>query len=502
MATYNKIQFIAFEIKTSPKKDPKTGKEEYVGIPCTKQEDGRMLCPQDIEMRCQLMLDAILTAQQKACQDKDVLKVFMAPEFFFRGPNGAYEMENAADVIAKLQDMVKDSQWQGWMFVFGTIVAVSYQTKKQYWFFGKQVIDTGKVKEAYNFSLVQVGGYSPDAAENHCRVVMKEFKSGIDFLGTPGEGFSDEDVKHLDASVLPGVGREQSQVGYSGLSVFDFSEIMSGLVQTSPPIVTIPPAKINFALDICLDHSTQRTAKSPLLPGGNMVQVQLIPSCGMSIIPNSLVIPPGGFVFNVDGYWGCDSSDLKRASGVHVLNPYTFPSVKCPVQVTHFSPPQPVVDVTEIFDSATPGNIRIYESVNTPPPQQVDCNFIVKELIHEVDGNTNLKFRFFIGYNLIGELYKNFLYVVFIKKNPSYTELSDIIDIPREESKEANYDHTFLGAKYYIETYYDKGNFSQSGKNYDYGIFLKISKDGVNLQEGFFCPIEGKIDIPSSPPVK
>lgn len=491
MATYNKIEFIAFEIKTAPEKDTSSGtkKYKYIGIPCIQQSDGRMFCQQDLDARCQLMMDAILTAQKESKSNSDVLKVFMAPEFFFRGPMGAYEMEDAEKVIKKLQDMVQGKEWEGWMFIFGTIVAASYKTK-DYNTGTKiiQVIDPASVKEVYNFALVQMGGYLGEPAYNHCRVVQKEFKSPIDFIKSPDEGLSHSDVKHLDTASDSGIGKEQSQVNYSGLSIFDFSEVVFN------------GSTLNTALDICLDHSQQRTAKSPLLPGGNMVQIQLIPSCGMTIQPYSLVTQPGGFAFNVDGISTNGRSDLKKVSTYHVLDSIAYSSQSFPVQVTGFSPPQPSVNVTQIFDSATPGTIRIYEQIAPPLPKPVECIFITKG-DKKKDGETTIYLKFFYRYDLKGEFEAAFLYI--LMKGKTKKKLSDIVEIPQGKGSQITYVLNFDSSKYNIKTYYEKGSF---GANLDYGIYIDINKEvGMSPQSimsGFYCPLEGKIDIPSSPPLK
>lgn len=58
----------------------------------------------------------------------NVLKIFMLPEFFFRGPNGAYSLSDLDEggllitLADYLYDFVKDPAYEDWLFVFGTVI--------------------------------------------------------------------------------------------------------------------------------------------------------------------------------------------------------------------------------------------------------------------------------------------------------------------------------------------------------------------------------------------
>uniref|UniRef100_A0A7S4EMU4 Uncharacterized protein n=1 Tax=Pseudo-nitzschia australis TaxID=44445 RepID=A0A7S4EMU4_9STRA len=115
----------------------------------------------DVRERLRIMKDAIETAyienkNGNGNNDKEVLKIFAAPEFFFRGLSGAYDFsedpkrldkifgfnhttKNDTDdddddemcsenspvcaVLLGLQEMVQDKRFEDWLFLFGTIVA-------------------------------------------------------------------------------------------------------------------------------------------------------------------------------------------------------------------------------------------------------------------------------------------------------------------------------------------------------------------------------------------
>ena len=98
------------------------------------------------------MKDSLEKAYTESILDKDILKIFVAPEFYFRGLNGAYDFEddpsrldkifgynhttktknNENEVCAEgpvcailqgLQDLVEDERFQDWFFLFGTVIA-------------------------------------------------------------------------------------------------------------------------------------------------------------------------------------------------------------------------------------------------------------------------------------------------------------------------------------------------------------------------------------------
>ncbi|WAS95659.1 hypothetical protein [Nannocystis punicea] len=293
---YTHVQFIAYEIGTAPANtvwdDDVIDSGTYLGL---KRLD------LDVETRCRLMLRAIQTARDNLPHgsspptapedDGTTLTVFVAPEFFFRGPQGAYPMEDVQRAIGLLQAMVAEDRWKDWIFCFGTILGVSAPAIGS-----PPVIDPTTVKEVYNFSLIQKGGTAA-RGDAGARVVVKELKSGIDFIAgaATDDGLLWAAVEHLDPSRAPGPGREQQRVNYDGAGIFDLDGITWGL-------------------EICLDHDGEaggRLLNSPQLPGAAEVQVQLVVSCGMSIVEENVVAKQGGYVFGCDGL-GDASSNLER----------------------------------------------------------------------------------------------------------------------------------------------------------------------------------------------
>lgn len=344
---YNNVRFIGYVIDTAPELNP-DGSKIYAGLPNPQL---------DLEARCKLMLSAMGTAFEALPHptasppsspppSDDTLNVFMAPEFFFRGPSGAYRMEDVQQIITTLQGYTTDPGWGDWVFVFGTILGVSSPTLKT----PPYDIDPLARKEVYNFALVQQGGEGAQG-DAGAVVVMKELMSGVDFIATAPtpRGLLLGEVEHLAPSTTGGPGREQQVVNYDGAGVFSL-------------------AGITWGLEVCLDHrdSVRRLQKSPQLPGENLIQLQLVPSCGMGVQAPSVVTQFGGYVFNCDGSGAARHSTLAEQvpplTGIPLSSSAPVPNV--PITLDNGTQ----VDISDIYPSG-PGVVNLYP-VRAIPAQQ------------------------------------------------------------------------------------------------------------------------------------
>ncbi len=100
----DKVQFVAFNI---------TPPGTYKGDPDPSK---------DLGMRCLLMKDAVdkALAHGSVVHDDEVLKIFMAPEFYFRGLDGAYPEEMLSSVMEQLRPHVQKNAFKNWLFCFGS----------------------------------------------------------------------------------------------------------------------------------------------------------------------------------------------------------------------------------------------------------------------------------------------------------------------------------------------------------------------------------------------
>ena len=109
---YNYFQFIGYEIETG----------KYMGLDATPddEDDAR----KDFLGRCKIMAEAIDVAFPNAEASADTMKVFVAPEFYFRGIQGAYPVTMLHEIIDALRKHVNDPKFKDWLFVYGSAIGL------------------------------------------------------------------------------------------------------------------------------------------------------------------------------------------------------------------------------------------------------------------------------------------------------------------------------------------------------------------------------------------
>ena len=359
---YKNAQFVSYVINTFPK-DIGGGVQKYLGVANAEK---------DIRKRCQIMRNAIAqaTASTNIVQNANTLKIFMAPEFYFRGDGGAYPIELVSSIMEDIRKMISLKKYEHWIFVLGT--ALGY-------------LEDSGTKEIMNIALVQKGG-SQELDAQHTLIVYKEYISHIDFikmfhpcsnpsctgyaicntchapynpswhnplsrlvlvgntrsLVSPVQGSRDVLSSKINST---GKGREKTQSGLGGQGIFT----MGG---------------VTFGLEVCLDHAKKRLRDSPPARGDNEIQIQLIPSAGMSIVQDAVACKKRGLIFNVDG-GGFGHAFVNRNIGDYG-HPYLekhppFPSY---IYTSRINILNPVSDWNLYFQD--PGHIGIFDPLPIP----------------------------------------------------------------------------------------------------------------------------------------
>lgn len=379
MSQFSKIQFISWEIPSMPFM-PMPRKEKhygfYPGIVRGKDLRADYLgqC-EDIEARADFTEVAMFNALAAADPDPATLKVFLAPEFLYRGAAGAYHetlLEGWEDhapeafglpkpfksawpgLFGRLKGLARREEFAQWVFVFGTAVSVDFAD-------ASGTNSDTPVGLISNTALVQCGG--PDGDEYLAR---KYYKSNIDFLYFNADQlyrqYLDQDVKAVDEYRKLLVESENSPV-------FSFAEICDS---TDQPI--------EFGLEICLDHASNPISgkkEGYLRASDKKVRVQLVPSCGMGLRAGSLSLdaPVGGHAFavncdglvNLDGTHGCHtqvcnesgqllltgSGNGTQSSGQAALVKVKQTKIITPVGATS------AIELWNLIDDASTGQLRV-----------------------------------------------------------------------------------------------------------------------------------------------
>jgi hypothetical protein len=286
--------------------------------------------------QCRAMMDAIDTAYSaydkstKTTAETETLKVFMAPEFYFRGSQGAYDMATIAKILPMLREKTREARFKDWLFVLGTAIAATFVEGCRYCGTKDRISRAaarGYICDAChrqmntlvpvgamidNVALIQKGG---EDDYNNSYVIQKEFISHIDFRRAlpppppptrgpqlprvhalpdwngPAPNARNIEIMGRTLPALPPTGsRDLLKTGRSKFQ----DERMGGTVFTID--------QITFGLEVCLDHAKNRLASA------TGVQIQLLPSAGMHFQQFGCIT--GGLFFNVDGLGG-GSSDLR-----------------------------------------------------------------------------------------------------------------------------------------------------------------------------------------------
>ena len=317
---YSKVQFISWEVNTGPVNDPVPQPPlnfpgHYVGLRLNGQNDDRVdvysQC-RDIQARIEFTKNAIQQASKLADPSPNTLKVFMAPEFLYRGAGGAYLHDllngwtgntpfalqapfnqNWPGLFGGLKQSVANDTYNNWVFVFGTAISAAFPTAQQP--DGKWYINTSQLvnTEVYNTALIQVGG-SANTGVNYAS--RKHYISGIDFLQ-----WYTGSVQHRLGAVAAADPHNLVPADVVGVpeggAVFQLNGINDN---SGNPIV--------FGIEICLDHNYNGVGQIGRLRTANQyVKIQLVPSSGMQLTDASIrLLPaagptPNSYAFNCDG---------------------------------------------------------------------------------------------------------------------------------------------------------------------------------------------------------
>jgi hypothetical protein len=319
---YSSLVCIAYSVKTG-------GFDSANRVKYSGQLDDE----QDMRARVAQMRAAVACAKgllpAKLLQDAAILKVFMAPEFFFRGRYGAYTPDVAAQIMPLLQSGdggTNGANFKDWLFVLGTAISASIDAVTWCFtcgsnaniVFKKDPFDPNKTKPECKIAPAhQVGeGIFGATIDNVAFIqkgsesflVAKEFISGIDFRNEGTGGFvmlKDEGLrKKLKA--LPTQGATNSRIHSKftdermGGGVFNFDGITFGMISAEN------------------------------------LQIQLLPSAGMDIRNHRTI--PDGIAFNVDGVRGDSCVQINDATKTKPAIAQSLPVPGQPGKIEIYNP--------------------------------------------------------------------------------------------------------------------------------------------------------------------
>lgn len=287
----------------------------------------------DVIDRLAIMEDAVERAYELSDKSADTLKVFVAPEFFFRGRNGAYIMRSdqeslfndvdgqcrseVCQILMTLEKLVGNAKYEDWIFLFGTAVLSE----------SLQVEDTWDYL-FYNFGIL-FKGFDPDKTTHHGKrfLVPKRYVSNLDFL-TPYRSIVDT-TREVYQSIVPD--DEQAVLNphnlkhekYNRLIWHTYKEEIANLGYTMIEYGWFIIEGITLTVEICLDHDMRTVltafladaaSREPtLIPSyandqidfveipKHQAQISIVSSADMQVTPTALALINGGTIILQDG---------------------------------------------------------------------------------------------------------------------------------------------------------------------------------------------------------
>ncbi len=343
---YTNVQFVGYSVSTHPGiYEDKSLYKFYPGL-----ADDRA----DLEARLALLERAVLLAGNFFSEDEDVYRVFVAPEFFFRGACGAYAgpgmevfLGNALDeILARCGGKVDLAVWGTGLFAdqalnmekasirskifLGDDFLAVYQACKElrdkmgmptpdlagilFHLDELEGMENGQaaqeldplasvVKELLascdSSAEISVRNVSHISCGSGRRLaVQKQYKSKVDFI-----------LNHYS-----GTGREKNNAGAFLQTIVRYPEIFASpgerKLEDGDPYCVFSEGGLKIGVEICLDHIRRRLVRSKA-----QVDLQIVPSCGVEITPGSVSARAGGYVFNCDGDYLLE--DARNGVGSH-----------------------------------------------------------------------------------------------------------------------------------------------------------------------------------------
>ncbi|HEX6099762.1 MAG TPA: hypothetical protein VF432_25840 [Thermoanaerobaculia bacterium] len=406
MATYTSVQFIGYAIPSIPLTVEDIGDP---GTPCFVEGRYEGIEPEtaDIDARIALTMSAVRQTLKSGAVDRSAstLKIFVVPEFSFRGARGAYDAGEFTYFRERFAKRVSTAAFKDWLFVAGTIVntvggyrrgrnrkrdlkarvrenlAIALADAWQY----SSAHDDQKLASFINTTLDQytaychddpvyevanrsfvVAGGPPDPDYPEGLSIQKKFESNEDFvLNFHGNALAEDSTGYPPIHENKGENKRRAFDDYS--------------------IFTIKGIK--FGVEVCLDHLQARLRRNRI-PQNELVQIHLVPSSGMQIQEPSIVACGSGLVFNCDGQYDTLAPDSQPGAADSIWTGTA--SHRAHTQLTEVVQPcrgrnpasntavlrRPAAKVTKVpvADSAAaklyaygPGEVHVYTPLPVPP---------------------------------------------------------------------------------------------------------------------------------------
>lgn len=352
---YKNIQFIGLCLSTTP-----GDLKSIEGM----SDDGRYLgdpnMDKDISTRIYILSTFIEKVYYKI-KDNSALKVFVLPEFFFRGSTGAYLCPEDKTAYEFFMERFKQlitlmKKYENCLLVAGSVLSstIAYD-KNEEKEPGKSLIETGdNLLDIYYrlYPKQEEGAEGSNHPSMHelLKMIDQGTNEELDKLSEKDDAFVDvlrKTLDYCDATTnlvvdnsayvifggknapapmrIPKKYKSKEDFVLNRYFTVDTTTSRTGYLQSNTKYAPISGSEVKksesdtgaifyyggiwFGIDICLDHSRQRLADELKIKSNRFVDVQIITSCGMEIKENAVTAKQGNWVFNCDGEYMLKNTD-------------------------------------------------------------------------------------------------------------------------------------------------------------------------------------------------
>lgn len=283
---YSKVRYIGYQVPTIGFND---NNDTVYGIPPGSiktppklvDEEGSLSA--DAKVRVQRLIGAMHRARDRILvgDNSQTLKVFIAPEFYFRPNNTevSYTMTEFRAIRKVLRDTIAAQEgFKDWLVIPGTIMWRQTSKDKD---IGTLTKLTGKAKVYFNTSLFIKRSATSSTVSSG--MIEKCLESTIDGLPT-GPGKTSAPTKYTDYS----------------LSDLDSTKLRRHILKNSG---------LTIGIEICVEHHAQLQLLRQLqdkqfqTSNAESIDLHLLTACGMPLNDVSISARKNGYVMRNDGYF-------------------------------------------------------------------------------------------------------------------------------------------------------------------------------------------------------
>ena len=342
MTKHKQVQFIGYAVSTKAQECGGGGGHKYY---LGNEDEGA-----DMDARLALLKLVLQKTRKFFAQDPETLKIFVIPEFFFRGLYGAYGGAQAEGYLKEKLHQLKAEYPVLDMAVWGTSLLAQHKADydqpaiSRASCLGDEYLslyracceyrtavgrETPSLKEML-FFLDELEAWEDDnavpkdlPAQDPLFWVIKDLLAGCD-KGAPVMVSNKAQIMLANGDCLTVQKRFKSKVDFVLNRYCDAArtrENRGAYLQTFVGYPPIPPAAseekrdpldqygvfdwhgLKVGVEICLDHIRQRLCRA-----GGGLDLHIIPSCGVEVTANAVAARANGYVFNCDGDYTLDNA--------------------------------------------------------------------------------------------------------------------------------------------------------------------------------------------------